>query len=87
MTLYAFQAKFGTNSEAEYETVKVETPLDTRMRTSPVVHVSNLKCYYPTRHKEVVRPHVTKKNFTAKKVKETLIEKTRRIDDSRIDFQ
>lgn len=43
--------------------------------TSPVVYVNNLKRNYldqeDTKHKEVIRPHVTKKNFTMEKVGET----------------
>lgn len=61
------------------------------MRTSQVVHVSNLKCYYPnqedTKRKEVVRPHTTKKNFTAKKVEETLTMKTWRLLNAEISWK
>ena len=61
------------------------------MRTNFVVHVSNLKRYYSDqediKQKQVVWRHAKKKDFHAKKVGKTPIEKTWRVNEPRSDFQ
>ena len=61
------------------------------MRTSPVVHVSNMKHYSSEvkdiKHREGTWPHIKKKNPKAKDAEETLTEETLRADEPRISFQ
>ena len=61
------------------------------MRTSPVVHVSNMKCYSfevkDVKHRQVTQPHTKKKNPEAKDVGETLTEETLRANEPRSSFQ
>ena len=60
------------------------------MRTSPVVHVSNMKHYSSEvkdiKHREMTRPHTKKKNHKAKDVGETLTEETLRANEPRSSF-
>ena len=55
------------------------------MRTSPVVHVSNMKRYSSEvkdmKLREVTQPHIKKKNPEAKDVRETLTEETPRVNE------
>ena len=61
------------------------------MRTSPVVHISNMKRYSSEvkdiKHREMTRPHTKKKNHKAKDVGETLTKETPRANEPRNSFQ